>query len=1685
MRNIYRFSILLGCFFIAGLAAKAQTFGNEWIDYSKTYYKFRVGKEGIYRIPKSVLDAAGIPGTTTGNQFFMYRDGQQIPLYVTTPGAMGSGDYIEFYGRPNNGQLDKKLYNNQNWHVNDSLSLFSDTASYFLSYGLQNYLRYTPVSTPIPGTPPPAELYTWYTAGKYFHAAHTPGTSYSSTDQLFSAQFDCAEAMVDAAVPINNPASYTLETPNVHPLGPNATIRINLVAQDPYATQVPIRVFLNAQQIKVDTLQLNPQPSTAKKFNISIPPAAFQANNTFSYTTIFNINGFHLIGTAQAEVVYARDCDLAGLNHYNFSLKANANPQYLEFTNFAHGGVSPLLYDLTNNKVYTGDITTTAGVTRFYIDASLSDRNLLLAAQNTNFTSTIAPTKNIQFTNYTSVANQGDFVIISHKRLRLAADGQDYVNKYREYRASAAGGGYTAIVADVEELYDQFAYGTDIHPLSIKNFLYYAHTNWTKKPEYTLLLGRGLLYDKYRTYLANQNNYPFPIVPTFGNPGSDVDFTNFGSDFKSKVKIGRISAWNGMEIGNFLAKIKAYEAAQIPAAMPTFETELWKKKFIHIAGGSDIALQTTLLNTLNKGANIIKNPLLGALVTTIAKNTITPIDQAGSELVDAMIDSGVNWITFHGHASAGSFDFNLNDPEKYTNSPRQPHLMALGCDVSQIFELNILRTISERYINAPGGSISVTAQDNLGYTSFHEPYLQRWYRGMTLGTLNYQNTLGTHYTHAYDTTLIAYNLVNNANNFNFTEVESMILLGDPATPVYSIAKPDYHISDASMSSIPSAVTTALDSFQLKITSFNLGKAISDTVHVKVEHINPQGVTSLVGTYPIVNLYNKEDYIVNVPIDKGFDVGLNKYRATIDYDGKFDENSEMNNGGTFSVFIYSDRLVPVWPHEFAIVGKQDITLKASTLNPFKPSANYKMEIDTTELFNSPMRQQFATTSIGGVVQWKPAMSYQDSVVYYWRAAVDSGNGSQPVWTTSSFIYLNQQNGWNQSHYFQYLKDGFQTLAVDNSRQFNFTQVNNNLSISNVVLTTANSTFTTNDVKVMFNDVDIQRAGCSPFNGTVQVFVFDTLTGQRWINPVGGTGGSYPRCFNTRNSECFEFDVSNPQSRQWATDFINAIPNGHYVLIRNFVYDPFYIPAFANDWEQDNGGNNTLYDAFKNLGFNKIDSFNKKRVFIMMCKKGDANWPITQEFSDSTNDKIIVDLTIPSRRNKGLMVSKVIGPAKAWETLKWKTSAYDNNGTNDSVYVKVSGLDNNYNEVELFSTLNTDTSIAGISTSAYPRLKMEWFSKDTINNTSAQLNYWRVHYQPVPEAALNPAAHLSFNDSLSVGQNGELEVAIEELSGLPMDSMLVKYRIIDGNGIAHTLSSQRYKKLNGNDTLHARISFDPTSYPGANFLFIEANPDNDQAEQYHPNNLGYIPFRVFVDKLNPLIDVTFDGIHILDRDIVSAKPFIKILLKDENKFLMMDDSSDIRVHIRYIKDNSIDEDLVFDGVTAKFIPAASTEKNEAIVEYRPTFLKDGFYELSVNGKDKAGNQSGSTDYKVTFEVINKSTITNVLNYPNPFSTSTAFLFTLTGSQIPNQFKIQILTVSGKVVREITKAELGPLHVGRNITEYKWDGKDQYGQLLGNGVYLYRVVTTINGEDIERRESAADKFNQKGYSKMYIMR
>ena len=80
---------------------------------------------------------------------------------------------------------------------------------------------------------------------------------------------------------------------------------------------------------------------------------------------------------------------------------------------------------------------------------------------------------------------------------------------------------------------------------------------------------------------------------------------------------------------------------------------------------------------------------------------------------------------------------------------------------------------------------------------------------------------------------------------------------------------------------------------------------------------------------------------------------------------------------------------------------------------------------------------------------------------------------------------------------------------------------------------------------------------------------------------------------------------------------------------------------------------------------------------------------------------------------------------------------------------------------------------------------------------------------------------------------------------------------------------------------------------------------------------------------------------------------------------------------------------------------------------------------------------------------------------------------------------MTVTGRVVREITQDEIGPIRIGNNITSYAWDGRDEYGDQLANGVYFYKVFINSEGNALKQRATSADRAFKHGFGKLYILR
>ena len=111
-----------------------------------------------------------------------------------------------------------------------------------------------------------------------------------------------------------------------------------------------------------------------------------------------------------------------------------------------------------------------------------------------------------------------------------------------------------------------------------------------------------------------------------------------------------------------------------------------------------------------------------------------------------------------------------------------------------------------------------------------------------------------------------------------------------------------------------------------------------------------------------------------------------------------------------------------------------------------------------------------------------------------------------------------------------------------------------------------------------------------------------------------------------------------------------------------------------------------------------------------------------------------------------------------------------------------------------------------------------------------------------------------------------------------------------------------------------------------------------------------------------------------------------------------------------------------------------------------------------KDSSGNFSDTTSRRMVFYVYNQSDMVFVYNYPNPFKNDTYFTFELRGSKIPDEFIIKIYTIAGRLIREIS---VPPSNMNIGFNRVYWDGRDQDGDSIANGVYFYKIITRLNQE------------------------
>ncbi|MCC6725722.1 MAG: hypothetical protein IT258_14530, partial [Saprospiraceae bacterium] len=618
-------------------------YGNEWIVFDQTYFKLKVGQDGVYRIGAAALGNAGVPiGQVAGERFQLWHNGEQVPIFTSTDGLFGPNDHLDFFGKMNRSELDRYLFRNpDSMMMNPHYSLVTDTAAYFLTWApTGGNLRYQTIPNDLTNPPTKEAYYTAKLLGNYtasFQKSYLgPFVSTSS--------YDLAEGFASAYA---NTQNFVLNPTAIYTAGPDAQLSLRFSGNPGQHRQA---ISLNGQPL----LTVEFEHFEVRKEELTLPIGQVSTTMDIKFQGLTANNDLQRVSNILLQ--YPRQFDFENQASYAFDLAAANSVKYLEISNFDASTGQPVLYNLTHQLRLVGVVE--GGVVKFVLPASTTDRSLFLVNENTGVLS--SSLQAAPFIDFSAIDH--DYIILTGHEL-LASGQQNQVQAYADYRASQAGGAFSPIVVEAEQLYDQFSWGIERHPFSVRNFAVFVKKHWSN-PRYFFIIGKGREYSTVRSEanLAAALAEGF-YVPTYSTPGSDHMLLAGNDGFTPVIPVGRIAAVSQEDVGVYLQKVKELEANN--NAPQTLTDRAWRKRVLHLGGGNDAVEQSTFKFYLKNLENRLENSKFGAEVHDFYKTSTDPIQVSVAQQFFDYINSGTSLVTFFGHSNVGTFDFSIDNPDNF------------------------------------------------------------------------------------------------------------------------------------------------------------------------------------------------------------------------------------------------------------------------------------------------------------------------------------------------------------------------------------------------------------------------------------------------------------------------------------------------------------------------------------------------------------------------------------------------------------------------------------------------------------------------------------------------------------------------------------------------------------------------------------------------------------------------------------------------------------------------------------------------------------------------------------------------------------------------------------------------------------------------------------------------------------
>ncbi len=986
-------------------------FGNEWIDYNKNYLKISLDNDGIYSLTYQDLLDNGIPiDQIKGSELQMFYFGEELPIYISSEDSWTQSDYLYFFGKKNDGELDKQLFKNwEDEQLNPSYSLYTDVSNYFLTWeaGSTNNARVESINNDLSGNLPSREEFYIHRVERIYNSTVWTPVAPEEPDSEYSS-FIVTEGFGDKVGPV-----HSLEIP-VSDIYINTSIKPRLKFRTGSNNQFNhiINILFNGVLLDVDPYSGN----MIREYDYEVKLADLRT------ASVIQLEGKGIsdnIIVSQAAIEYPRILLADNNSVFRFKIDSDNGDRYFEIPEFS-GGNNNFVFDVRNNRIV--NVVYENSTAKFLLPPSIDNAELYLINEDQSILSPIE----MEITSFRNIDNLNpEYLIITSNLFNNdnPLNGINPIQAYADYRASIPGGSYSTEIIDVEGLYDHFAYGIYNHSYAIKNLAMYVKDKWSDF-EMTFLIGKGLSYIN-----RNRSTQFTSFVPSFGKPGSDNLLFAEGDFSYPYIGVGRLAAHTQEDVMNYLDKAKLHDQI-FDINNNTIEERKWLKNILHLSGG-DVNIQNSIFNHLQDMKEIIENNKFAANVTTFKKTSTDPVQTSLSQSIIDLIDEGTSIITFFGHSSAGTFDFSIEDPSKYNNTGRYPVVQSLGCHSGDIHET--IFSLSEKFIlTKDKGAIAFVASSG---NAFIAP-LGNYGKGMytEAGEDLYGAPIGI---------ILKEVLKNQYNGLNVRTVtfhQQNTLHGDPAVRLYEAPGPDY-VVDFSTINTMGEVGTFDEHIDLTFDILNLGSGLKDSLNNFVVHEYGENKSDTI-YFDSDAPFNRTTINLKLPNPGTEALGKNIINIVLDYknnvvelpDPLGEDNNNLKSAYNiegYCFFIFDNSAFPIFPRDFGIVYEQGVSLNASSNNAFGDKEMYLMELDTTELFDSPFLLQTEINSSPSLIQWTPNITYEHNTVYYWRISPKENNG-QAKWNSSSFIFLEDgSDGWNQSHLYQWQKDDYNNYIYDDA------------------------------------------------------------------------------------------------------------------------------------------------------------------------------------------------------------------------------------------------------------------------------------------------------------------------------------------------------------------------------------------------------------------------------------------------------------------------------------------------------------------------------------------------------------------------------------------------------------------------------------------------------------------------------